>query len=678
MTESYPNRGPESGPNEPKKSGENAGSSKKESSPARPRIEQAGGEHRRFSPETKLRTPPMNELAGMALQEQREQFDAARRAHEAARREEGKSTEDKEAKPSVAGTESADTPAIPDQQKEKPRSEHDHTEPKPVDERAALPGPEVTGQVSAEKSEHDKFAETMRDMPELAAAASGDTLKSLDEKAEPSKLGPAAEQVPEHAPAAEAAFREIVGHPEVAELAEKQLPEVSVDEQAEPEAFEQWLQEHPELQSAELTAATSTDEAFNDIVQNSLGEAAPGDTRYHEQEPGEPPIDAGDGSEIAQSQQPVVNAIPGSSHNGAPGLNPNAQNTPNPNQPPLNAGNGGGGNRPPNPPTANGGYNGPPHNPNFGGGYNPNPNVLNNPWAPAGGLTDPAVWTAIGALEAQQQLNSLRHSSREAGLAGAVGILGLGLVLEHIFAKRRDKKQQRQINKQGKMIQETNRTLEQERYSHMRVQEQSGRQIETLQTSQSRTSEELRRIQEQRVKQEGVKSPLAGIPRAEVALGGGLISAAAATELGAKVGDAAAKEKQAAAKLEEQELQQRLATDPEFARTFRQNQASQMAAELAGAAPVTEAMRELRRERLQDKTADVGIGSVSAQTPGSVGGSSLPVSDGQGRPMTTAQYAAQAAKASAKQQAMARLNKPWTWAIVGFALVAVLAIVLGG
>jgi hypothetical protein len=88
---------------------------------------------------------------------------------------------------------------------------------------------------------------------------------------------------------------------------------------------------------------------------------------------------------------------------------------------------------------------------------------------PAGNVLRPGGLAGIGALEAQRRLDSLRHRSAEAGLAAGVAMLGLGLIAEHVVAKRRDKKQQKQINTLHKDVKTQGQQLQQEQLSHQQT-----------------------------------------------------------------------------------------------------------------------------------------------------------------------------------------------------------------
>ncbi len=85
----------------------------------------------------------------------------------------------------------------------------------------------------------------------------------------------------------------------------------------------------------------------------------------------------------------------------------------------------------------------------------------NNPWEqPAGGLANPKVLERLDKIDAREQLNDAYHSSRETGLASVVGIIGLGLILEHFAAKRRDKRLKRKIDAQERQLKKTNQAAQ--------------------------------------------------------------------------------------------------------------------------------------------------------------------------------------------------------------------------
>jgi hypothetical protein len=223
----------------------------------------------------------------------------------------------------------------------------------------------------------------------------------------------------------EAAFQAIANAPELADLAELKLPEAT---EAPIAAGVQPAETVPTADhTPETVASESPDQAFNEIVDNSLGETPPGPTQYFEQAPGEPPIDAGSGDTL-----------------------------------------------PPVPPTVEGGEW------QQGDG---------EPWQqPAGGMTRPRIVDAISAVEAKHELDDLYHTSRENGLSFAVGLLGLGLVIEHIVAKRRHKKLKKQLNVQGRQLKKTNQTVQQQHYTLQAAQ----RKLERFGTTQTATAEQVR------------------------------------------------------------------------------------------------------------------------------------------------------------------------------------------
>lgn len=167
-------------------------------------------------------------------------------------------------------------------------------------------------------------------------------------------------------------------------------------------------------QVPELAASDNPDKTFNEIVEHSLDETPPGPAQFFERAPGESPVDAGAGEAL-----------------------------------------------PPVPPTIEGGE--------WGSGDG-------EPWQqPAGGLGGSRIVDAISAVEAKHELDDLYHTSRENGLAAAVGLLGLGLVIEHIVAKRRDKKLKKQIAAQGRQLKKTNQTVHSQHYTLQAAQRKLAR-----------------------------------------------------------------------------------------------------------------------------------------------------------------------------------------------------------
>lgn len=113
------------------------------------------------------------------------------------------------------------------------------------------------------------------------------------------------------------------------------------------------------------------------------------------------------------------------------------------------------------------------------------------PWGqPAGGLANPKVLEKLDSIDKRERLNDAYHGSREAGLGAAVGLVGLGLILEHFAAKRRDKKLKRQLEAQGRQLQRTNQAVQLEQ----RSSQTSSRKIERIEAVQAAKSEHARTI----------------------------------------------------------------------------------------------------------------------------------------------------------------------------------------
>jgi hypothetical protein len=477
------------------------------------------------------------------------------------------------------------------------------------------PSEQVAEQPKSSKGEAAELTGIMSDMPkEFMEASSGEELKETAEQ----HIGPEAEQTPHQTSEANAAFAGIVGAPELADLAAKQLPEtpgLPLDEQSKAEAFDEWVQsEHPELNTPEMAAASNSDEGFNDIVRHNFGDQADGGpAQYREQAPGSPPNYTG--------------------------------NT---------TGNGGGANRPPTPHTASGGggHNGPPQSPNFGGSNpnaanpNVNPNVLNNPWATAGNVLHPAPWMAYSALAARQELNSLKHTAREIGLAGAIGVLGIGLLAER-------RKRRKDVRKLNKNLEQTNKALQKEQFEHQHTRHN----LEGSAAAQAARHEQIRRPQEQH------------LPKGEV-IGTGLISAAAAAELAAKAGHThEAPQSRSAA---DRELAHRLKHSRELGRAIKRNPELQDAAEVAAVGAAGEAaalQRETRHEILRSQYSD------AEGQPRSSGGADPVTHDRPSlpQPQPTAfsmmsGSAPEQMQPTGKPSARSKLAKPWVWATIGVIL----------
>ena len=440
---------------------------------------------------------------------------------------------------------------------------------------------------------------------------------------------------------------------EIGEIPDRPLPEVAPVAQLEqPQAFEDFVGEHPEL--ANLDAETeenvpivnespSAPDTFTEaILQNmspdfisaTSGEALDHQNEFDEFIDGHPELVTN--TEVEPTEESETH-----------GPDPASGDLP-PN--------------PPNPPTAEGASEegDEPDPGRFGSAQLPDPNLLRDPWTSVEDTLAPAAVGSISALEARQRMDSLRHTTREAGLAGAIGILGLGLVLEHFIAKRRDKKQQKQINHQGKVIAETNRMLGQEQVQRRLEQEQTQRQIETINTTHERTTEELRRhIREQVIP--------ARKSRSEVALGGGLIGTTVAKELAAKV--ARKKPDGQLMTIEDQVLQEQIIRDPEAMKAITRDHDIQRASEAVISARRVEIERESRHERLKDKLVDSTDNSRSVDR-----GTMLPTPNTHTAPqLNTKQFASEVANATKKQEITAKHGRPWTWFILGLVLLALLA-----
>ncbi len=472
-------------------------------------------------------------------------------------------------------------------------------------------------------------AESLRS--QLEAALVEEARNEAEALSEP--IGPPAEQNPHQLPETETAFADIAAAPEMADLADMQLPEATgvLEDGAEPESFTDWVQrEHPELSVPELAA---TDDGFNDIVRHNFGEDVDGGpTRFYEREPGEPPDDAS-----------------------------------------------GGANKPPNPPTANGGnwHNGPNWSPNFGNAGNANnasnPNFPNNPWATAGNLLNPATLAGVSALEARQRLDSLRHTAREMGLAGAIGVLGLGLVADHLWARHRFKKDKKAIKALNKNLQQTNKSLERERQARLETQHQLDHLHNTPEVADRPVHQAVAHKTAERTVKMVEHSPAA----AEKTVGIGLISGTAAAELAARAG---AMHEQVRS-LSNEELAHRLKHSRELGRAIKRNPELRDEG-LVGtgtAGEVTELQREMRHERLPDQAADADY----QLRPGTGGGNtsqdivttpSLPQPTDAAQAQAPAPRFVQPVPPQKKPALQSQLKNPWTWATIAVILaIAVIA-----
>lgn len=510
----------------------------------------------------------------------------------------------------------------PDEDKAKEKSEKDK-EDKPQDKKgdADLLAAAPAGKPEQSPASSEPFdAQLQRDMPaEFANATSGEQLSDMPPDA----------SVAERLAHADKEFEDFAGErAEPTGLVSADFTEAPAHlstGQTGPESFGTLAQHRPDLaeraRQPEMAAASDPNERFNDIVQNSLGEDNPGPTRFQEQGPGEPPVEVGGGE----------------------------------------AGNG-----PPSPPTVEGAeYGGEdPQNRHSAYGY--------DPFAPAGDMLNPATMAGLSALEARQELNSLHHSVRERSLAGAVGLLGLGLVVEHFLAKRRDKKLKRQLNKQNKALRETGHALQQEQVAHQGTRSR----LERLATEQNATHEQLQHLQTHE------------LPAANAAAGTGLISAAAAAELAARAGNKF--EAPATQPATRQELARQLETSPELGRAIQRNpelqetfetgvpttetggQTAHELRELVGASAYADTLRHERNyEHLQTRAADAG------QTRhGGVDGAGLP-SLPQPQPISAATSQTPpplSAPSAGRSASRSKLASPWAWATIAFIAAAALII----
>ncbi len=472
------------------------------------------------------------------------------------------------------------------------------------------------------KDEKDK--KTGPDMPDKEQGNETDSVTgpkpAVGVESPAPKPGPETEHVPEHDAESEAAFDRIVHAPELVDFAAKELPEAPdnpAEELVQPEDFDTWVRrEHPELHDAEMAGDSTPDNESDDVVRHSPGENASEPARFHEQAPGEPPADHGRGES------------------------------------------------PPNsPPTAEGGDWGDGDEqpePNVAENYAPNPDALHDPWIPAGGLTDPSTVARLNAIESRQELDSLQHSARESGLAGAVGVLGLGLILDHLWARRRFRRQKRQMNEQNKALKKTGERLQQEQYAHQATRAK----VERLSSAQHATNEQLRRVQQNR--------PPSG---AEAPKGSGLISEAAAAELASKAG----RQHEHARPMTDKELEWKLKHSRELGRAIKRNPELRDSAEWIGVAAAATAEahhasetkvfnNEGTHERLQSQYLDAAnqggankIGAGSIDMSAMSAHSQMQQAGGlPGLPSSVQPSNSQQAKARSK------IAKPWALATVVF------------
>ncbi len=434
--------------------------------------------------------------------------------------------------------------------------------------------PAIESLPPAEQAETEAAFQTIAQQPELAELAA----VTLPEPSQPSE---AIEAVANEQLSEDEAFRELAMRESGEDPGKWTMHELSPKEQAEQASFDRLVQEHPELEP--LAAANAS--GANVAVANADS----------------PPPEAAD-------LNPAANSLP---NNLGGAETPNTPNQPqDPNSPPGGFGN------PDNPSGSNGrgGNNGglppnqPPGSPNFGNPNFPNQPANPNVWMPGGNALNPAVWMGLSALAAQQKMNSLRHTAREIGLAGAVGVLGLGLAAEHIAAKRRDQKLGQRIDQQHRVLQQTNETVRSERLLHHETRQK----LEHLRTDHSATNEQLQRTQlaanrtpeQMTVPRGAVETPI--VQLAETAAGTSIISATAMAELAAN----AAKNRETMPTMNDRHLAKQLRHNRELGKAIRRN---------------PELRRALEDNRhLPKQPEQTGEGGISRQTENTALGETLP------------------------------------------------------
>lgn len=228
---------------------------------------------------------------------------------------------------------------------------------------------------------------------------------------------------------------------------------------------------------------------------------------------------------------------------------------------------------------ADAGNNEPPLPPDTAERFGFGANDDNNPWEqPAGGLGNSNVLEHIDKIDKRERLNDAYHGSREAGLGAAVGLVGLGLILEHFAAKRRDKKLKRQMDAQGRQLKKTNQAVQLEQ----RSSQVSGRKLERIEAAQTAKSEHARNI----------------------------VSAKQTAEVAAAAVVAAEQGKTHLSKAEEKVLAERLIESKELGDAIKQNPALKRSLEVASEQSIKQEQqinglqREVSYERLRGKYAD--------------------------------------------------------------------------
>ena len=232
------------------------------------------------------------------------------------------------------------------------------------------------------------------------------------------------------------------------------------------------------------------------------------------------------------------------------------------------------------------------------------------PWEqPAGGLGAPATREALNAVDDRRELDDLYHTSRERGLTAAVGIIGLGLILEHFAAKRRDKRLKRQLDVQNRQLGKTNQALQLEQ----RLNQSTQRKLEHVHTAQTATKEQLETVTTTSIEKS-----------AEIAAAGSVIGRAA--ERGrAKI--TPAQEKVLAERLKHsRELGRAMRQNPELKDVYDLKQSLELAATTANQQEqqIDGLKREVGYEYLRRKQVDTDR-SPKVGGSGSVGASGMPI-----------------------------------------------------
>jgi hypothetical protein len=172
---------------------------------------------------------------------------------------------------------------------------------------------------------------------------------------------------------------------------------------------------------------------------------------------------------------------------------------------------------------------------------------------PSGRVVDPVTYGALAALGVRERFNSMKHTMVEAALLGGGLLLAAGVAGEHIRARRRERALQKDIDRQGKRLNQADQQLQQEQLRHTQTRDR----LETLAAAQAAVSSHAH------------EASMPGTAAAETAAGTGLISAAAAAELAARVGEPAETPQSRSAA--DHELAYRLKHSRELGRAIERN-----------------------------------------------------------------------------------------------------------